>query len=67
MQRLEKLWAKRYPDVPWREVSSFRNVVVHDYLGLDLEQVWAVVTVHLPALKPHIDRMLADISRIPGL
>ncbi len=43
------------------EVISFRNVIVHDYLGLDLRQVWTIATVHVPALKPHIERMLADL------
>jgi len=61
VQRLEKLWGKRYPELPWKQVISFRNVVVHDYLGLDLQQVWTIVTKHLPELKPHIQRMLADL------
>jgi uncharacterized protein with HEPN domain len=29
-----------HPDVPWREISGFRNILVHDYLGLDLEYIW---------------------------
>ena len=65
MQRLEKLCGSEYPDVPWKEVISFRNVVVHDYLGLDLKEVWRIVTVSLPQLKPHIQRMLADLSNRP--
>jgi len=39
------------PEVPWQQVRAFRNVVVHQYLGLDLEFVWSIVVDDLPALK----------------
>lgn len=32
----------RHPNTPWRDVAAFRNVVVHDYLALDLEVIWDV-------------------------
>jgi uncharacterized protein with HEPN domain len=60
--RLEAMFAGRYPDVPWRDVRAFRNVVVHDYLGLNLDRIWNVVEEHLPRLKPHIAKMLADLA-----
>ena len=62
VNRLEPLVSDRYLDVPWREVRGFRNVIVHDYLGLKLARVWEIVTVYLPALKSHIERMLAELS-----
>ena len=39
------------PDVPWRSISGFRNIMVHDYLGLDLEVIWSVVSQELPNLE----------------
>ena len=30
------------PDIDWRLIAAFRNVLVHDYLGIDLEQVWQI-------------------------
>jgi len=38
------------PGVPWRELSGFRNVIVHGELGVDLGAVWWVVEQDLPAL-----------------
>jgi uncharacterized protein with HEPN domain len=64
VKRLHPLVGEQHPDIPWRDVIGFREVVVHDYLGLNLERVWDIVTEHLPALKPHIDRIAAELG--PG-
>jgi uncharacterized protein with HEPN domain len=40
--------------------SAFRNVVVHDYLGIDLDQVWDIVQDALPGLKQSVEAILAE-------
>ena len=47
------------PQVPWRELGGFRNVIVHDYLGVDLVAVWLVVEQDLPPLAAAVARMVA--------
>ena len=47
----------RWPDVAWRDIAGFRNVVVHDYLGLDLEQIWDIVRLNLPVLRQQMERL----------
>jgi uncharacterized protein with HEPN domain len=48
------------PNIPWREISGFRNILVHDYLGtIDPITVAAVIDDHLPALEDCIGRMLS--------
>jgi uncharacterized protein with HEPN domain len=46
------------PQVPWRELSGFRNVIVHGYLGIDLRAVWLVVDQDLQSLAEALDRMV---------
>ncbi|HEX6083739.1 MAG TPA: HepT-like ribonuclease domain-containing protein [Thermoanaerobaculia bacterium] len=53
---------KRYPEVPFREMSGFRNVLVHDFIGLDMGVVWNVVEKHLPPLRPQVARMIAELD-----
>ncbi len=65
VQRLHPFYGDRYPDLPWAGVISFRNVIVHDYLGLDHEHVWSIVTEDLPQLKPHVDRLARDLGMSP--
>jgi uncharacterized protein with HEPN domain len=37
-------------EVPWRQISGFRDVVVHDYARVDLQEVWRIVQEDLPTL-----------------
>lgn len=46
------------PDIPWRSVAGFRDVLIHDYMGVDVNEVWNVVQDHLPQLCLAIARML---------
>lgn len=45
------------PDIPWRSVAGFRDVLIHDYMGVDVEEVWNVVTNHIPALREAVKRL----------
>jgi len=50
-QRLSDKAKEDYPEVPWRQISGFRNILVHDYLGIDLDVIWSVLEQELPNLK----------------
>lgn len=44
--------------IDWFEIGGFRNVLVHDYLGIDAERVWNILEKDLPALREAVRRML---------
>ena len=52
----------KYPDVPWKDVAGMRDVLVHDYFGVDAAIVWKTVHEDLPPLK----RRIADILEATG-
>ena len=54
-QRLSSEIKGTEPQIPWRELSGFRNVIVHGYLGVDLGAVWLVVEQDLPALTAAVN------------
>lgn len=60
-QRLSDALKSSNPAVDWRAISGFRNILVHDYLGLDLERIWGIVERRLPLLKAEIERMLGEL------
>ena len=51
---------RRHPKIPWRSITALRNVLIHEYFGVDLEIVWRVVQRRIPTLKRHVEAMLAD-------
>lgn len=59
-QRLSDALKAANPDLDWRGIAAFRNVVVHDYLGVSLQQVWTIVQEDLPLLKARVQTLLAE-------
>jgi uncharacterized protein with HEPN domain len=57
-QRVSSSLKEQFPQVDWRILSAFRNVVVHDYLGISLNRVWDIVENDLPSLKEQITVIL---------
>jgi uncharacterized protein with HEPN domain len=56
-QRLSESAKMNQPGIDWRAISGFRNVLVHDYLGLDLDTIWLVIEQDLPQLKKALESM----------
>lgn len=47
-----------YPDLPWQQVAGFRDVLIHDYLKINLNRVWGVIEQNLPQLKATVEEIL---------
>ncbi len=60
-QRIAEATRSVAPEIPWKALAGFRNVLVHQYLGIDLVVVWRVVERELPPLRPAIERLLAQL------
>ena len=53
----------KHPDVPWKDMAGMRDVLVHDYFGVDAAIVWKTVHEDLPPLKRRIADILATVGR----
>lgn len=53
------------PHVDWERIAGFRNVLVHDYLGINMVRVWEIVEHHLPGLKTHVRAVLENLKKLP--
>jgi uncharacterized protein with HEPN domain len=50
-KRVPKHLKDRRPEIPWKNVAGMRDVLIHDYMGVDVDQVWEVVQTHLQPLR----------------
>ncbi|MBI2759809.1 MAG: DUF86 domain-containing protein, partial [Chloroflexi bacterium] len=48
--RLTDAFRRTHADVPWRSIIGMRNILVHDYMDVERDRMWDVVTNHLPPL-----------------
>ena len=61
-KHISEEFRKKYPEVPWKEMAGMRDVLAHDYFGVDEETVWLTAKEKIPQLKPSIEKILAEMS-----
>ena len=59
-RRISPELREAYPEVPWRLMSDFRNKLIHDYFGLDLEVIWQTATEDTPVLLQEIEKLVEE-------
>jgi len=45
---------EKYSRIPWNRIVGMRNIIVHEYFGIDLDEIWNTASVYLPELKKRI-------------
>jgi uncharacterized protein with HEPN domain len=50
----------KYPDVEWHKIISLRNVLIHEYPGIDLETIWDIIENKLSLLEKQVKGILRD-------
>jgi uncharacterized protein with HEPN domain len=57
VKKLPVTMTERAPEIPWRAIAGFRDVLAHAYFDTDVSVVWNSATVHLPALVSACERL----------
>jgi uncharacterized protein with HEPN domain len=48
-----------YNEIDWKNIKGFRNIAVHDYFGVDIEEVWQILKNHIPKLHEYTKRIIS--------
>jgi uncharacterized protein with HEPN domain len=54
-KRIPNSFRLKHPDIPWSKMAGMRDVLIHDYMEVDLKTVWKVAQERLPELKPLLE------------
>ncbi len=51
-----------HPEIPWKRVAGFRDILIHAYSDVNLRMVWNVIETDLPLLKEAISKLIAETN-----
>lgn len=49
-------------DIPWKRIAGLRDVLIHDYMGVDLDAVWEIATKNIAGLKQDVEQLLSEVE-----
>jgi len=63
-KRVPEAYRRRHPEIPWRLMAGFRDVLIHAYEGVDLKRVWRIARADLPQVKAAIEKILPPLEEL---
>ncbi len=62
ISRMDDEYKKEHSNIPWIKIKNFRNIIAHDYFGIDADEIWSIITLHLLPLKSDIQKLLDNVA-----
>jgi uncharacterized protein with HEPN domain len=60
VKHLSPALRETHPRIPWQDIAGTRDVLIHDYFGVNLDEVWVMVKRDIPVLKTEVIAMLGE-------
>ncbi|MEW6053117.1 MAG: DUF86 domain-containing protein [Nitrospirota bacterium] len=62
VKNIPKEVRNKYPEIAWKEAAGFRDILIHNYFGVDVEAVWDTINNNLPEFKKHIKLVIKSLK-----
>ena len=59
---LSAAFRDEHPEIPWRQITAMRHILVHRYFGIDLNEVWRVVEDDPPELRAQLEMPVNEMA-----
>ena len=57
VKNIPSAFKEKYPNIPWKDIAGFRDVLSHAYFGVSMDRVWNIIEKDLPKLKKEIEKI----------
>ena len=60
VKHISKETRARYPNIKWRKIAGFRDILAHEYFGIVNEIVWDIIETEIPSLTKEIEKLIKN-------
>lgn len=61
ISKLDDNFKDEYSSVPWQKIKDFRNIVAHNYFGIDADEIWEIIVLKIHPLKQEIQAIIEKL------
>lgn len=59
ISKLDESFKKEHSNIPWQKIKGFRNIVAHNYFGIDADEIWDIIKNRIKPLKSEIEDLIS--------
>lgn len=61
ISKLDNHFKTQHSNIPWTKIKDFRNIIAHDYFGIDSDEIWDIIQNKIKPLKVEIEKLLNNL------